>query len=155
MAQVPWTFGPVMVTAPFANTRPIKAPPVLVKLPVVPPARMFPWKVEVVSVLSEPTSQNTLQGWAPPAMTTWKLLPVRAAGILKIQTALALPPASRVRVTVVNVSAATLQYTPGGSVNDAPGAAVKVWLQTGFEASAFEYALSNALCATLAAESCW
>jgi hypothetical protein len=112
-------------------------------------------KVEVVSVLSAPTSQNTLHGWPPPAITTWKLLPVRAAGILKIQTALALPPASSVKVMVVNVSAATLQYTPGGSVNDAPGAAAKVWLQTGFAASAFEYALSKALCAALAAESPW
>src|ERR1700737_1303926 len=104
-----------MVTAPFAKTRPIKVPSVLVKLPVGPPARMFPWKVEVVNVLSAPTSQNTLQGWPPLAMTTLNPVPVRLWAILKTQTALALAPASSVRVTAVNVSPAAevLQYTPG------------------------------------------
>src|SRR6202171_6724407 len=124
MAQVPWTLGPVMDTAPFAKTRPIKVPPVLVKLPVGPPARMFPWNVEAVNVLSAPTSQYTLQGWPPLAMTTWNPVPVRPASILKTQTALGLFWASSVKVLLVNVSpgAPMLQYTPGVSVNDAGGA---------------------------------
>src|ERR1700687_2621530 len=116
MAQVPWRLGPVMDTAPSAKTRPIKVPPVLVKLPVGPPARMFPWNVEAVNGLSAPTSQYTLQGWPPLAMTTWNPVPVRPAPILKTQTALALPPASSVKVIAPNVSPAAAQYTPGGSV---------------------------------------
>jgi hypothetical protein len=101
---------------------------------------MFPWNVEVVNVLSAPTSQNTLQGWPPLAMTTLNPVPVRAASILKIQTALALPPASSVKVMVVNVSAGAapvLQYTPGGSVNDAGGAAARKLVQLLFATSAF------------------
>src|ERR1700674_2399837 len=140
MAQVPWTLGPVMDTAPFAKTRPIKVPPVLVKLPVGPPRRMFPWNVEVVNVLSAPTSQYTLQGWPPLAMTTWKLVPLRAASILKTQTALALPRASSVKVMVVNVSAGfapVLQYTPGPSMKSAPGAAARKLVQLLFATSAF------------------
>jgi hypothetical protein len=59
---------------------------------------------------------------------------------LKIQTALALPLASSVKVMVVNVSAGAapvLQYTPGGSVNDTDGAAARKLVQLLFATSAF------------------
>ena len=65
---------------------------------------------------------------------------MRAASILKIQTALPLPAASSVKVMVVNVSAGAapvLQYTPGGSVNDADGAAPRKLVQLLFAVSAF------------------
>src|SRR4029077_16069182 len=130
-----------------------KVPPVLVKLPVGPPARMFPWNVEVVNVVSAPTSQYTLQGWPPPAMTTWNPVPVRAAGILKTQTALALPPASSVKVMLVKVSAAAAQYTPGGSVKLVPGAAAREPVQLLFATSAFAYAVLRAASALTAARS--
>src|SRR6266849_2668890 len=111
-----------MVTALFAKTRPIEVPRVLVKLPV----RMFPWNVESVNELSAPTSQYTLQGWPPLAMTTWNPVPVRppAPPISKTQTALGLFWASSVKVMLVNVrpAAKVLQYTPGGRGKDAGGA---------------------------------
>jgi hypothetical protein len=101
---------------------------------------MFPWNVEAVNVLSAPTSQYTLQGWPPLAMTTWNaVLPVRLWSILKTQTALGLFWASSVKVMVVNATPAAevLQYTPGGSVNEAGGASAREPVQMLFATSAF------------------
>src|SRR5437899_2564049 len=100
------TLAPVIVTATFAKARPARAPPVKVIDPA--PARMFPLKAEVVMVTSAFGAQNTLHGCPPLAMTTEKPVPVRAAPILKIQTALALPPASSVN-TPAPVNAAPVQ----------------------------------------------
>src|SRR3954469_2043275 len=104
---------PVRVTASFARTRPITLPPVIVMLPVGPPARMFPWKsggnVEVVNVTPAPTAQNTLHGCAPLAITTWNPLPERAAPTLKIQIPFGFVEPSRVSVVSVKVAAAGKQ----------------------------------------------
>ncbi len=74
------------------------------------PARMFPLSAEVDMVTAALGTQYTLHGCPPLAMTTEKLVPVRAAPMLKIQTALASPPASRINTPVpVNAVAASEQ----------------------------------------------
>src|SRR4029077_11189290 len=108
---------PVVVTSAFDHAFPFKLPPRV----MAAPARMFPWKAEVVVVTACETHHVTLHACPPPAMTTEKLVPVSAPvrlPILNVQTALALPPASRVNVTSVAVKAAPVQKTPGASVTE-------------------------------------
>src|ERR1035437_8094879 len=90
------TLESVIVTATFAKARPARIVSVMVMDPVAPPARMFPLTAEVEKVTPALGAQYTLHACPPPAMTTEKLVPARAAPIWKIQTALGLPRASRV-----------------------------------------------------------
>ena len=112
IAPQPMTVAPVSDTATFANARPTKVPPVMVTEPPVGlPARMLPLNSEVVMVTPALGAQYTLHGCPPPAITTEKLVPVRAAPILKIHTAVAgfaLPVASSVN-TPAPVSAVSVQ----------------------------------------------
>src|SRR5579863_5916792 len=105
--------APVSVTAPFAKTRPIRLPPVMVTAPPAAPARMFPWNsggsVEVDSVTAAPTAQNTLHGSAPLTVTTWNPLPVRAPATSKIQIPFGFVDPSSVSVVFVNVTPAGKQ----------------------------------------------
>jgi hypothetical protein len=102
------TVVPVIVRATLANARPAMEPPVKVMDPsVVLPARMLPLKAEVVIVAASPTDQNTLHGCPVPAMTTEKLVPVRAAPTLKIQIPFEGPLS--VNVVSVNVTSAGKQ----------------------------------------------
>jgi hypothetical protein len=83
-------------------------PPVNVMDPsVVLPAIMLPLTDEVVIVAASPTDQNTLHGCPPPAITTEKFVPVRAAPTMKIQTPLEGPLS--VNVVAVNVAPAGKQ----------------------------------------------
>src|SRR5882762_9298028 len=95
------TAVPVIVTSAFAETVPCKLPPVRV-MPA--PARILPWMSEVVIVTASATRHVTLDARPPPAMTTAKLVPVRApvplVPILKIQTASAGPSSVNTPVTV-------------------------------------------------------
>src|SRR3990172_4768131 len=107
------TLGRVIVTATFARARPARVTSVKVIDPgsaasAGAPARMFPLNAEVVMVVPPPTHQNTLHGCPPLVMTTEKLVPERAAPILKIQTASASPRPSRIN-TPVPVNAAPVQ----------------------------------------------
>src|SRR5205823_942356 len=89
---------PVIVTSAFEKASPLKVPRVRV---MAAPARMFPTKFESVIVTAWATHQVTLQGCAPPAMTTTKLVPVSApvAGVpdptLKTQLAVGGPSSVR------------------------------------------------------------
>src|SRR5258708_40014801 len=70
-AWQPTMLVPVVVTATFAKTRPVKAPPVkAVDPPTVSPARMFPINGEVVMVAPTIGTQHALRGGAPPAIST-------------------------------------------------------------------------------------
>src|SRR5688572_20169120 len=110
VASQPLTVTSVKVTAAFASTLPLKG----VVLPARPvtvmaaPARMVPWKRDVVMVAASATHQYTSHDCAPPAITTEKLVPVSApvppVPILKIHTALGLPWPSSVRTVSVNVT---------------------------------------------------
>jgi len=66
---------------------------------------MLPLKAEVVIVTPAPTDQNTLHGCPPSAMTTEKLVPVRAAPTLNIH----IPVDGPLSVNVVSVN-----VTPAG-----------------------------------------
>src|ERR1700693_846004 len=95
-AQPVTTVPSVNVTSALAQAFPLKVPPVMV---MAAPARMFPWKVEVVMVAAASTHHVTLHACAPPAMTTWKLVPVRAPdGALIIQVPFAGPVSVNVPV---------------------------------------------------------
>src|SRR5690242_11094829 len=95
------------------------------------PARIVPWKADVVIVTAASTHQYTLQACAP-FRSTENPVPVRAPGasvpILKIQRSFELP--TSVSVVSVNVAAAGKQYTPGVSESAWPvkAACVKVWV---------------------------
>src|SRR5882762_6707095 len=109
-AWQPTMLVPVVVTATFAKTRPVKAPPVkVIDPPTVSPARMFPINVEVVMVAATIGTQYTLQGCPPPAISTEKLVPVSAPATKKVQTALDGP----VRVSTPVLAVASRQYSPG------------------------------------------
>jgi len=89
------------VTAPFrASVRPVTRAPVVTVMLVN--ARMFPANDVVVPIVAElPTCQNTFPGDAPFVRTTDEpLAVVSVLPILKMNTSLALPPASSVRVPV-------------------------------------------------------
>src|SRR5689334_19340398 len=101
----PVAVTPVTVTAAPARASPSNVPPVRV---IAEPARMVPAKLEVVMVAAASTHQYTLQAVAPPAMTTWKLVPVSAPTAvlptLNSQTALAGPTSVNVPVTAAAAS---------------------------------------------------
>src|SRR5205823_10725972 len=65
----------VNVTAAFAKARPTKLPRVSV---IAAPERMFPLRSESVCVAAASDHQITLHACPPPAMTTEKLVPVKA-----------------------------------------------------------------------------
>jgi len=87
------------VTAPFrASARPCRLTPLFSVIDVS--ASMFPLKIEFVPRVAElPTCQKMFLAWAPPASTILVSESVMSVEpILKIQTAFALPWASRVRI---------------------------------------------------------
>ena len=107
------------VTAPLGTTAPASALPFSIA-PVVTVidvfARMVPWNVVPVPIVAElPTSQKTLEAWAPLASMTLPTVAVvmRVEPIWKIQTAFVSPCASRVRSPDIIASDDAAVYTPG------------------------------------------
>src|SRR3954468_20327883 len=105
---------PLMLAAALAKALPLWVPRVSV---MAAPARIVPARFESVIVAASAVHPVTLHAWAPPAITTEKLVPVRApvgsaGGVasadptLKVQVALDGP--SRVN-TPVNAAAAGKQ----------------------------------------------
>src|SRR2546430_11375567 len=97
----------VTVTSAFDQPFPLNVPRVSV---MAAPARMLPLRSESVIVAAWETHHVTLHACAPPAMTTEKLVPVRApvprVPILKVQLAFGGPVSVN---TPVNVAAASKQ----------------------------------------------
>src|ERR1035437_8140268 len=73
--QHPATPVPVVVTSARDHACPLNVPPVSV---IATPARRFPLKSEPVIVAASATHHVTLQPVPPPAITTWKPVPVSA-----------------------------------------------------------------------------
>src|SRR6266550_1710532 len=100
------TAVPVIVTSAFALRFPSKVPRVSV---MSAPPRIVPMKRESVMVAPWATHHVTLPGCPPPAMTTEKLLPVRApvplVPILKVQ----MPSAGPLSVNTPETVAAALK----------------------------------------------
>ena len=109
------TAEPVSVTAPVGKNGNPAPPAKVAPLSIEPvdvisaPARMVPFRNDVVIVTASLTHQYTLHGCPPPAMITVKLVPVRAppppVPILKIQIPLAGPLSVNVPPVVVDAAA--------------------------------------------------
>lgn len=113
------------------------------------PERMVPWKVEAVSVAAPAVRQYTLHASAVPAMSTVKLLPVRApvppVPILKTQISVADPLSVKTTPAPIVVPA-TEQQTPGASVVLVVGTTPS---HVGFRLSSAPYAVSKSVTTVL------
>ena len=112
------------VRAPLrANTRPLTTVPL--PTPTASSAMSVPAKVALAPMEPAPcTCQKTREAWAPPVSTTW--LPAAMASApptWKTKTALGLPPASSVRVVVLD-PAPTIVCRPGPMIAPAIAPAV-------------------------------
>ena len=136
------------VTAPLRAKRlPSDITPVFTVIELC--ARMFPRNVEPVPKVAElPTCQKTLHSLPPLIKSTTEALPVaRVDPIWKTQTALVLPPASRVRIPF---SLAVLAKTYVPATRTKPPKFVPVKVGPGGRANAASYAPCAALCASTA-----